>query len=324
MLGLLLKDLSRNHKQGFLWGLHLRQNPMLQRKLQHLALTVVISAMGLTLAGTKPVLAEFEIQEAGIEKGEVELEYRGAYHWGLPKTGGGVAAGNADEEEEGEVEEEEEEVPLRQSHDFEMQMGITDWWMISTTLGTVVPEGGSWLAESVELETQFQLIKRRGNGIALSFATGYGWATRPDTANEVEFGPIMEFAAGKFLLTTNTFFSRQMGEFAETDGLGFEYGWRGEYDFAKHWGVGVEMFGEIEDLSHAGSFNQQNHSIGPTLFWSPTNKEEDVGDAAGGDEDENKTQGPAPLELSFNVGVQFGLTDATSDTALKFQGSLSF
>ena len=30
------------------------------------------------------------------------------------------------------------------------------------------------------------------------------------------------------------------------------------------------------------------------------------------------------MEFSLNVGVQFGLTDATSDTALKFQGSLSF
>ena len=30
------------------------------------------------------------------------------------------------------------------------------------------------------------------------------------------------------------------------------------------------------------------------------------------------------MELSLNVGVQFGLTDATSDTALKFQGSLAF
>src|SRR5262245_42860004 len=59
-----------------------------------------------------------------------------------------------------------------------------------------------------------------------SFATGYGWATQPDTANEIEFGPIVEFAAGEFLLTTNTLFSCQMGEFAETDGLGFEYGWR--------------------------------------------------------------------------------------------------
>jgi hypothetical protein len=140
--------------------------------------------------------------------------------------------------------------------------------MISTTLGTTVPAGFNWQIDSVELETQFQLIKRHGNGIALSFATGYGWATQPDTASEVEFGPIMEFAAGKFLLTTNTFFSRQMGEFAETDGLGFEYGWRGEYDFAKHWGVGVEMFGEIEDLSNPGSFNDQNHSIGPTLTGS--------------------------------------------------------
>jgi hypothetical protein len=307
---------------------------MLQRKLQHLACTVAVAALataGLTLAGTKPVLAEFEIQEAGIEKGEVKLEYRGAYHWGLPKTGGGgVAAGNADEEEEGEVEEEGEEVPLRQSHDFEMQMGITDWWMISTTLGTVVPEGSSWIAESVELETQFQLIKRHGNGIALSFATGYGWATQPDTANEVEFGPIMEFAAGKFLLTTNTFFSRQMGEFAETDGLGFEYGWRAKYDIAKHWGIGVEMFGEIEDLSNAGSFNDQEHSIGPTLFWKPGGGEEDeeVGDVGEDDDDNGKGKGKAPepakTEFSMNIGYQFGLTDVTSDGALKFQGSLAF
>ena len=66
----------------------MQKTPMLQRKLQHLAFTVAVSAIataGLTLAGTKPVLAEFEIQEAGIEKGEVELEYRGAYHWGLPR-----------------------------------------------------------------------------------------------------------------------------------------------------------------------------------------------------------------------------------------------
>jgi hypothetical protein len=269
-----------------------------------------IATAGLTLAGTKPVLAEFEIQEAGIEKGEVELEYRGAYHWGLPQA------------------EEDEEVPLRQSHDFEIQMGITDWWMISTTLGTIVPEGSSWLAEGVELETQFQLLKRHGNGIALSFATGYGWASQPDTANEVEFGPIMEFAAGKFLLTTNTFFSRQMGEFAETDGLGFEYGWRGEYDFAKHWGLGVEMFGEIEDLSNPGSFNDQNHSIGPTLFWKPGSGDEDeeAGDVGEGDDDNAKGNAPKSpsAEFSMNIGYQFGLTDATSDGALKFQAELAF
>jgi hypothetical protein len=134
------------------------------------------------------------------------------------------------------------------------------------------------------------------------------------------------------LLTTNTFFSRQMGEFAETDGLGFEYGWRAEYDIAEHWGVGVEMFGEIEDLSNPGSFNDQEHSIGPTLFWKPggDDDDEEVGDVGEGDDDNGKGKGkgnasePAKTEFSMNIGYQFGLTDVTSDGALKFQGSLAF
>jgi hypothetical protein len=117
------------------------------------------------------------------------------------------------------------------------------------------------------------------------------------------FGPIVELASGKLLITLNPIFSTQVGENRNQDGFGFDYGWRAEYDFAKHWGVGVEMFGQMEDLSHAGSFNDQNHSIGPTLFWKPVGGE---------------------LELSFNVGVQFGLTDATSDGALKFQGTFSW
>jgi hypothetical protein len=239
--------------------------------------------------GLKPALAEFEIQEAGIEKGEVELEYRGAYHWGLTEV------------------DEDEEVPLRQSHDFEFQMGITERWMISTTLGTAVPEGESWKTQSIEFETQFELVERHGNGLGLAFAVGYGWATQPETANEVEFGPIMELAAGKFLLTTNTFFSDQRGEFAETEGLGFEYGWRAEYDFAKHWGIGVEMFGEIEDLANAGSFNEQEHSIGPTLFFKPGGGEDDeaVGNVGEDDDAGGNAPEPAKTEFSMNVGVQF-------------------
>ena len=86
------------------------------------------------------------------------------------------------------------------------------------------------------------------------------------------------------------------------------------------------MFGEIEDLSHPGSFDEQQHSIGPTLFYAPGGFGDDDGNGNGngnGDK-ESKVDGPPEIELSFNVGVQFGLTDFTSDTALKFQGSLAF
>jgi hypothetical protein len=258
---------------------------MLQRKLQHLSSAVAfstIAAAGLTLAATKPVLAEFEIKEAGIEKGEVELEYRGAYHWGLPKPGGaGQANGAAALEEESEVEKDGEEVPLRQSHDFELQMGITERWMISTTLGTIVPEGSDWRVASVDFETQYEFIERRGNGVGLAFTVGYGLATQAEEPDELEFGPIVELASGKVLVTLNPFFTAQLGEFATTDGLGFQYGWRGEYDLNERWGIGVEMFGEIKDLANAGSFNDQVHSIGPTLFFKPGGNKDEDDDPAG-------------------------------------------
>jgi hypothetical protein len=95
-------------------------------------------------------------------------------------------------------------------------------------------------------------------------------------------------------------------------------------------GEAVEMFGEIEDLANAGPFNEQIHSIGPTLlinFGSDEEEAEESGDEervrARGIDDERLGQ-PRRAQFSMNVGVQFGLTDATSDTALKFQGALQF
>ena len=296
------------------------------RSAQHLVLTAAISALaalGLTVGTTKPALAEFEIQESQVEKGEVELEYRGAVHWGFPKAEKEEA--EEDDDEEGALDEEEEGEFLRQSHDFEFAYGITERILFSTTLGTDEPLDGNFALSSVELELQYEIIERKGNGLGLAFTGGYGFATRGGEADEIEFGPIVELASGKFLLTTNTFFSSQVGQHRETDGLGFEYGWRAQYNFAKKWGVGAEMFGEIEDLSNAGSFDDQNHSIGPTLFYMPGGSDDDDDNGNGDDDnDDKKLAGPPEMEFSLNVGVQFGLTDVTSDTALKFQGSLAF
>lgn len=292
-----------------------------RRGARRLALSLACFApafAGLILGNARPALAEFEIQEAGIEKGRVELEYRGAVHDGFPGAEREDAAeagegGAADEEEEGEL--------LRQSHDFEIEYGLTERLLITGTLSADEPLDADFALSAVEFEMQYELIEREGNGLGLAFLGGYGLATRGGEADELEFGPVIELAAGKALLTLNPFFNTQVGENRQTDGLGFEYGWRGEYDFAKHWGVGVEMFGEIEDLAHAGSFDDQTHSIGPTLFYKRGDDEEEAG---GGNGDDDKIAKAPETELSLNVGVQFGLTDVTSETAVKFQGMLEF
>ena len=174
----------------------------------------------------KPALAEFQIQEAGIEKGETEFEYRGAYHWGVPEA----------------TDNNENANDLVQSHEFELQYSPTNWWLLQLTLGTEQPLHEEFEASEVEFETEFALIKRKGNGIALSFQGGYEKSTNGE-ADGIGFGPIVELASGKLLITLNPLFTDQVGPNRDTDGLGFDYGWRAEYDFAKHWGAGVEMFG---------------------------------------------------------------------------------
>jgi hypothetical protein len=288
----------------------------------HLTLTAAVSALvasGITIGTVKPALAEFEIEESTVEKGEAEFEYRGAVHWGFPET---------EKEDAGQEEEatEEEEGPLRQSHDFELEYGITERWLFSTTLTADEPLDQDFALSAVELELHYELIEIKDNkGVGLAFLGSYGFATRGGEADEIEFGPILELGSGKLLLTFNPFFTAQVGDNRQTDGLGFDYGWRAEYDFAKHWGVGVEMFGEIEDLANAGSFDDQNHSIGPTLFWNPGGDDDEGEEKEGkGGDDDDKVAGPPDMELSFNIGVQFGLTDVTSDGALKFQASLAW
>jgi len=55
--------------------------------LQHTRiLWIATLAVATAIALPKRALAEFQIQEAGIEKGETEFEYRGAYHWGVPEV----------------------------------------------------------------------------------------------------------------------------------------------------------------------------------------------------------------------------------------------
>ncbi|HZP10279.1 hypothetical protein [Methyloceanibacter sp.] len=294
------------------------------RGIKYLALTAAstLATAGLILGNVRPAHAEFEIQEATIEKGEVQVEYRGAVHWGVPKADKEGGAGNNESQA---VDFDQEEAPVRQSNELELQYSVTDWWMVSLfTLGADKPDGEDFNVDSIEFETQFQLLKRHGDGIALAVQGGYEKAInhgRQQNADGIAFGPIVELASKKVLITLNPLFTDQVGPNRDTDGLGFEYGWRAEYDLAKHWGIGVEMFGEIDDLSHSGPWDAQNHSIGPTLFWNPGSDDEE--EAKNGSDDD-QVAGAPHMELSFNVGVQFGLTDATSDGALKFQGELSW
>jgi hypothetical protein len=81
------------------------------------------------------------------------------------------------------------------------------------------------------------------------------------------------------------------------------------------------MFGGIQSRANAGS---ASHFA--VILWSPVQEKslirkpiaaEEEGEAKSDDDDDN-VPSQTKMEFSMNIGVQFGLTDTTSDTALKF------
>jgi hypothetical protein len=222
------------------------------------------------------------------EQGGLEMEYRGARHWGDPRP-----------DEDGEIN------TLRQSHEVEIQYAIFDWWMVRLTPNFEEPADDTIDIFTVGFETQFVLIPRNGGSFGLAFMAGYepsDWFVDAEDDDEIEFGPVAEFANHKWLLTLNP-------RLAEQEELGFEYAAQLQYRFAGHWSGAVMAFGEIEDLAHTGPFNAQTHAIGPSLYWfSETDDEE---------EEEHSTDQVRKAEWSAGLGTLFGLTSETADVTLR-------
>lgn len=177
---------------------------------------------------------------------------------------------------------------------------------------------------TIEVGTQLQFLKRQGDGVALAFQASYEQAVIQGNANQISFGPIVEVVKGPVSLTLDPLFTKQRGDFADQEALGFQYGWQLKYELTSRWALALEMFGEIDDLANAGSFNDQNHSLGPTLYYTfggDTNEEGGRGtdEEKSGDVSERR----AP-QLNLGAGIQLGLTDATSDVALKLAAELDF
>jgi len=272
-----------------------------RRRLRHFRLAP--AATILLAAAATPAFAEFEIQESTIDPGEIQLQYRGAWHSGLPPA---EAVADIDPLPGGEIE------AVKQSHEFELQMSVTSRWLLAFTHAFEEPIADDFRPNAVEFESQIELIERSGDGIGVAFQGGTERPLRDaadETDPDVHLGPIVELSKSNFTLVTNPLFFKLHGDVNNQEGLGFEYGWQGRYEAmgGRLW-LAVEMFGEVEDMSNAGGFNQQLHSLGPAFYYTFGKDDED-----GGDEDIYEKS----REFTVSLGAQFGLTDVTSDAALK-------
>ena len=266
-----------------------------------LAAAMLFTCVALLTPGPARAQDSFYVRQPEVEKGETEIEEHGAI----------LAGTNATED-------------LRQSHEVEVTQGVTDRWQLMVEGLFEQPLHENLQATEVEVGTQFEMIKRKGDGFDLAFRTEYEAKLEHDQADEILFGPIVKYAQGRASTTFDAFFTGQVGDKADTDSLGFEYNWQLKYELNRRVGLGVEAFGEIKDLANPGSFNDQPHRAGPVIYLN-FGEEEEISAAEKRESEVSKhEQEPEAPEFKMAAGVLFGLTDVTSDVTFKLDAELEF
>jgi hypothetical protein len=242
---------------------------------------VTIAFTGAVLAlGAAPASAQFYVRSPDVEKGEAKLEEHGA-----------IYSGPGEDERR------------RQSHELEAKYGFTDRFegIAELTARQNISDSLKW--HRFELGGQYEIVERHGDGWGLAFRSLYEWALQDGDPDEILFGPLAKYVRGHDSFTINTFFIGQVGNHVDIDSLELKVNWRLKHEFNETWGLGVEGYSEVEDLSHTGTWNEQKHRLGPVAYL------------------EFEESMP---KWEFAAGALFGVSDATSDVTFKFDAEIEF
>jgi hypothetical protein len=231
-----------------------------------------------------PAAAQFHVVQPDVVKGQGQVADHAA-----------VYSGPGSEER------------LVQGHDVELTYGLSERLAFLTMGLFQEPIGGPLEAQDYNIGGQIEFIKRHGDGLGLAFRSLYKFALQGGEPDKVLFGPIGRIVSGRNSATIDTFFVRDLGG---GDSVALDIKWQLRRGIGERVSLGIEGYGTISDLAAPGTFAEQEHRLGPVLYlklgpWTA----KEVRDSAGVGEEEI---------FGFSIGALFGLTEATSDVAFKF------
>jgi hypothetical protein len=300
------------------------------------------SLSGVLLIGAPVNAGELEIEEPEIEKGEVELEYRGGWSTGHPAS---LPAVDDDDEEEDENKpgELENEV-VRQVHEVELEVGLTEWLQFQAGAEFEQErndDGGGFNSlefSEIELTVLLELVSLEQHPIGATLSLGLE-ETLAEGEDQTTFviGPIVKAVSGPLSATGNFYFARAFdirereiedGEIEETrtpDHWTFSYASQIRYQAGQWFGFGAEAFGEVTDIggdvaNSLRGHDPRSHRVGPALYFT-----------FGGEDAESDSDSEAPAAaeedaptLETALALLFGLTDDDSNITFKWDVQFEF
>jgi hypothetical protein len=186
----------------------------------------------------------------------------------------------------------------RSGHDQSLDYGVAKWWRLSAVMKLENPLNDELRLARASVENLWVLRELpQAGGFGLGWFTSLEVSTDQATANASQFGPIIMLRQGKLSLAANPFLEQTFGR-NRTEGIALNYGWNAKYRFNQNLAIGIEGFGLIENLGNSPALADQEHRFGPAIFASIQLRED--------------------LTITPDLGVFFGLTEATPKLTLKF------
>lgn len=262
----------------------------------------IAASAALLLIWTVPANA-LSLEEAGVEKGEVEIQYEATY---------------TDDNGEDAFEHE---------HEIEAQLGITNWLLLTVGIGFEEEEGErSFEFSEIEGEIQIELIDPEKNGFGLALFGGLNreFASEDDEKDEKEFalGIIAEQSFDKWLVRGNLYYIGDLNNEDDEQFDGIQYAYQVRYQMTNKFGIGVEGYGTHKDFKDEDEDDLNEHMVGPVLYYSldlePRHKKTSF---KNNDDEDEEEEG---MELEAQFGILFGTNDDTADVTVKWGLELDF
>jgi high-affinity iron transporter len=253
---------------------------ILGHKVKPVAMVVACAGITLVFCGVTPAHADFQVRSPIVEYHELEIEYNGARTFDSDP-----ALDNA------------------RSHTISIGYGFLSFWKAELE-GELEGEPG----EDVEyvattFENTFQLTDQGKYWADLGLFLEYSHARHDGEPDVIEFGPLVQkevpgLVERGSLHTLNLFLEKTVGENHDNSTV-FSYAWQSRLRLNQYFEPGIEVYGEVEDIAHAGKLSQQGHRAGPMFAGAY----------------DLPTQG----KIKYEAGYLLPLTSATEDGTLRWK-----
>ncbi len=187
--------------------------------------------------------------------------------------------------------------PTRYSSEFDFGYSPTSWLFIGSKLNLDQALGEDWRVSTAGAEMQLHFGKARP-GFDFGWYSGVDVRVGKEDTNTFTFGPIIQFGDDKASLTLNPLFQQTFGVNRE-DGIAFNYAVMAKREIKEGASFGIEAYGLMPDIGHGVPVAFQEHRIGPVVYLESV-----IGP---------KRDGREAPKATLDIGMYFGMTDATPD-----------